>query len=232
MNQLRIVICSGPTREWLDPVRYITNPSTGETGFHLAKVAQQHAICKELIYIAGHVSPAYQTLPKAICKQVSCTEEMAQAVQHSIQDHTILFMVAAPADFRPAKKECHKIKKTQKDCLHLTMEPTIDILKSLIPYKSRYNFYVIGFAAETKNMKAYALKKLTEKNMNLICANEVYYQRKGFGHHDNLITVYDANEGEKKIGPLPKADLAHELFHYTLQKLQLLQQVQEAKTTT
>ncbi len=221
MKKYNCIVCSGPTREWLDPVRYVTNASTGETGYYLAEYACQHPVIGRVIYISGPVAEKFQRVKnvKNIC--VECTADMAQAVNDYLSDDTLLFMVAAPADYKPVEIKTEKIKKNDKDMLNVQMERTIDVLGS-ISSVAFSGCFIVGFAAETSNLKEYALKKLKDKKMDLVCGNEVYRQEKGFGHGENILYVYDRRQREKKIGPLPKNMLAQSLFDYTVTHLQLI----------
>ena len=214
-----VMITSGPTREWLDPVRFISNPASGRTGWHLAETAKKQF--QKIIYICGPVHPPYHRVEGAINISVETTEEMHDAVHNSLEDSCLLFMTAAPADFYyPAYSES-KIKKSEffrseKSKISLKLEPTVDILKSIIPRTPHLsNFYRIGFSAETHNILERSLQKLKSKELDLICANQVYQDFTGFGDNPNTIFLLDRNGKQNTIGPCGKEELAELLLEYT-----------------
>lgn len=213
----RLVVASGPTREWLDPVRFITNPSSGQTGWELARFGLAHADIGEVILISGPGLDRFRTLENAQNVEVDTTAEMATVVRASLCDNCLLFMAAAPADFTPSKPSELKIKKEQMDRMQIELSRTEDILKSLIPIATELeNLHRVGFAAETDHMEEHALKKLNQKNLDFICANHVYKITHGFGSHENTLLVLGKHGSRKILGPSPKSDLAQTLLNYII----------------
>lgn len=195
MKSLRILITAGPTRENIDPVRFISNRSSGKMGYALAEAAQKLKLKVSLI--TGPVS-----IPSPENISVSCVEsaeEMFQAVKKQFAKNDIIIMAAAVADYRPALASTSKIKKT-KDTLTLKLIKTPDILKHLGSQKKPRQL-LVGFAAETNELLRNAKKKLLSKNLDLIVANEVGKKGSGFESDENKVTVI---ESSGKIHRWPK----------------------------
>ncbi len=212
-KEFQLVITSGPTREWLDPVRFISNPSTGITGYFLAKFGLE--IYKNVTYIAGYTTEQFKNVLGANNISVDNTQSMANAVFKELKDNTILIMAAAPADFTPSYYSEKKIKKNSEDQI-LVLKPTIDILKTIgIEKQKNYkNLILVGFAAETDNIKNHALEKLEKKNIHFVCANQVYKTQKGFSSLENTIYIYDRWGGEVIIGPDSKEIICKKILEY------------------
>lgn len=215
-EEYRLVVSSGPTREWIDPVRYISNPSSGRTGWAIA--TKGVSLFKEVIFISGPVISKYSSVKNATNIHVDTTEDMAKAVHEWIGDKTILIMAAAPADFTARKASDHKIKKTSSESHHIELLPTRDILKSLKGKKFN-SFIKVGFAAETNDVENYALKKLKDKKLDYICANQVFKQNMGFGENINTLTIYSKKGSTKTIGPGDKKKLAGQLIKYLIRDI-------------
>ncbi|MDH5656572.1 MAG: phosphopantothenoylcysteine decarboxylase [Spirochaetia bacterium] len=215
-EEYTLIVTSGPTREWIDPVRFISNPASGRTGWHLADAGKKKF--HQVIYISGPGHPSFQNVDGAQNLPVESTEEMAEAVHQNIGSKSILFMTAAPADYRPARTEEHKIKKENKAALEIKLVPTTDILMSIsgVFYE---NFYRVGFAAETDNIIENAITKMVRKNLDFICANTVNKEQIGFGDHANTLTVIDRKKNKKQIGPAVKEKLAEELLSMIINHL-------------
>jgi phosphopantothenoylcysteine decarboxylase/phosphopantothenate--cysteine ligase len=215
-SRMRLVVASGPTREWIDPVRFITNASSGKTGWEIARNGLSRFA--EVVYIAGPC--AYRMLEGATCIAVDTTSDMADAVLKSICENSLLIMAAAPADYTPVTPATQKIKKVPGET-HRTLElrPTTDILK-----KAGENppprCIRVGFAAETENLKENALEKLKRKNADFICGNEVYRERSGFGEVQNTLHLFDRTGHEIVLGPMPKDRLAQSLLDVLERRLQ------------
>ncbi|GIX41296.1 MAG: DNA/pantothenate metabolism flavoprotein [Leptospiraceae bacterium] len=217
-HYFKLIVTSGPTREWIDPVRFISNPSSGKTGYFLAKKGLNYY--REVVYIAGYAEKEYKNVEKAKNISVDTTNSMAEAVFNELEDYTILIMAAAPADYTPKLTSNIKLKKQEEEkVLHLM--PTIDILKTVGTQKiSLYNkLILIGFAAETNHVREYALEKLNKKNAHFICANQVFKNQSGFGNIENTIVIYDKWNQEKKIGPYPKEILCDKIIEYLNQRI-------------
>jgi len=169
---MKILITAGPTREYIDPVRFISNPSTGKIGYLLAEIAKSKGF--EVVLISG---PTYLEKPQDVqVIQVETAIEMKDEVLKIFPEVDCLIMSAAVSDWKPYKKFSTKIKKKKE--WNLKLVPNPDILKAVAKIK-KTNQKVIGFALETKNIKANALKKLKGKKLDLIVANTPNFFGKG-----------------------------------------------------
>ncbi|HLW36270.1 MAG TPA: phosphopantothenoylcysteine decarboxylase [Chthoniobacterales bacterium] len=197
---MRFLITAGPTREPIDPVRYLSNRSSGKMGYAIAEAAIEAG--HEVILISGPVNVAR---PRgAAVVPVSTSEEMFDAVVQHTGNCDILVMSAAVADYKPAKVSRTKIKKREAD-LSLELKPTRDILSSL-PKNRRY--LVVGFAAETDDIEANARKKLHAKNCDIVVANDA---RTAMESDENEVTVLFSDDQKKKISRALKKIVAREL---------------------
>ncbi|MDB6146363.1 MAG: coabc dfp: phosphopantothenoylcysteine decarboxylase / phosphopantothenate--cysteine ligase, partial [Spartobacteria bacterium] len=186
---MRFVVTAGPTQEPIDPVRYLSNRSSGRMGYAIAEAALEAG--HQVILISGRVN--LSPPPKADFISVLTSDEMHDAVHEQLPGCDVLIMCAAVADYKPSKFSADKIKKHEpKLSLELTL--TRDILASLP--KSR-NFLVVGFAAETSDLKKNAQKKLQEKHLDMIVANDVSRADVGMESADNEVTILFPN-GEMK----------------------------------
>ena len=220
MNPLlsNLIVVSGPTREWIDPVRFLSNPSSGNTGLHIAMNAKNYF--NKITYISGPGKEKYRKVKGAKNIIVESVHEMYDAVHASITNSCLLIMAAAPADYYPKNLSLQKIKKKYALSLQIDLLPSPDILKSLIPIADSYDdFYRVGFAAETQNVIENAKKKLKKKELFLICANQVYREDIGFGNHNNSLIILDKQGKTHKIGPLPKDKIAVELLAVIVQAI-------------
>ena len=198
----RIVVTAGPTREAIDPVRFISNHSSGKMGVALASSAWRRGA--DVALVAGPMSVAPPPGPELTA--VESTEEMARAVERLVPKADVLIMAAAPADFRPASVAKSKIKKG-KSAPVLEMEQTTDILRATIA-KRRKNAIVVGFALETDDVVANARKKLEEKLLDLIVVNDATEPGAGFGVDTNRVTLIDRAGAEEVLPLLSKAEVA------------------------
>ncbi len=209
-----VVITAGPTREAIDPVRYISNHSSGKMGFALAQAAQQ--LGAEVTLISGPVSLQTPNGVKRI--NVVSAEEMHQAAIANATHHDIFIGCAAVADYRPVDIAAQKIKKTaDNDDMHITMVKNPDIIASVASLSASRPF-TVGFAAETQNVEAYALDKLQRKNLDMICANDVSIAGQGFNSDSNAITVYWQG-GSKSLGSAMKTELSHAILEAISEQL-------------
>ncbi|MEK6726675.1 MAG: bifunctional phosphopantothenoylcysteine decarboxylase/phosphopantothenate--cysteine ligase CoaBC [Deltaproteobacteria bacterium] len=182
----RIVVTAGPTYEAIDPVRFIGNRSSGKMGYALARMALRRGA--EVTLISG---PSSLLSPRgARFISVESAEEMSKAVTANLKDATIVIMAAAVADYRPKKAASEKLKKGAVS-ISLDLEKTEDIISEIGRRKRKR--LIIGFAAETNNLWANAKKKLKEKNLDLIIANNVKEPGAGFGVDTNIVTILDKN---------------------------------------
>ena len=179
----KIIVTAGPTREHLDPVRFISNRSSGKMGFELADEAHNRGA--EVILISG---PTHLLPPRDIKSFfVQSAEEMNQAVEDHFHDTDILIMAAAVSDFMFSSQMKQKAKKSQS-IENLQIVPTVDILSQLS--RSKKNQICVGFAAETENIEQNALLKLKKKKLDLIVANDVSEEGIGFDAEDNRVSLF------------------------------------------
>ncbi|OAI49186.1 phosphopantothenoylcysteine decarboxylase [Gammaproteobacteria bacterium SCGC AG-212-F23] len=204
-----ILITAGPTREYVDPVRYFSNASSGKMGYALAEAARDAGASVTLI--SGPVALAKPDRVTSI--DVVSAKDMYDAVMQEIAACDVFMSAAAVSDYTCDNVATHKIKKTD-DILNLQLRRTPDIVASVAALAKRP--FIIGFAAETENLSEFAKTKLQQKKTNMIFANLVGRDQ-GIGTDDNTITVFSDDE-EKTFGPLSKARLARELILYIAKK--------------
>jgi len=207
----KILITAGPTRESLDPVRYLTNPSSGRMGYALAEEAVLRGADVTLISGPAALPP----VENAKMILVESAHEMAQVVEKQWASHDVLIMAAAVADYRPHKILKDKIKK-RDDSFQLKLERTEDILKKASAQKKKR--ITVGFALETKDDEKQALRKLNEKNLDFICLNNPTESGAGFQEDTNRVTLLDAKGGKEKLPIMPKWEVAQKI----LDKIELL----------
>jgi phosphopantothenoylcysteine decarboxylase/phosphopantothenate--cysteine ligase len=196
---LKVMITAGPTRERIDPVRFITNRSSGKMGFAVAEAAREAGA--EVVLVSGPVNVA--TPPGVRRVDVETAEQMMNAVNEHVADTDIFIAAAAVSDYRPVQCASEKIKKTS-DSLSLTLSRTTDILATVAARAPRP--FVVGFAAETQNVERNALAKLEGKRLDMIAANQVG-DNLAFDCEDNALTVYWPG-GKQDLGHAPKRQLA------------------------
>ncbi|MFH0974370.1 MAG: phosphopantothenoylcysteine decarboxylase [Spirochaetota bacterium] len=197
LKNRKIIVTGGPTREWIDPVRYISNASSGKMGIALAEAAAARS--KQTVFIHGPIDNSLLTDKRFRSVQVETTNDLLNAVINELTPDCIIIMAAAPADYRPAERSSTKIKKEDgNDELILKLTKNPDILKFIAEKKTRdaslSGIFVAGFAAETDNTENNALKKLIAKNLDMICLNDVTQKDAGFGTDTNLITIFIRNK--------------------------------------
>jgi len=203
----RILITAGATREPIDPVRFISNRSSGQMGFALAEAADKRGA--NVIVVAGTTTADPPTDIELI--KVTSAEDMRSAVLGQIEEATILIAAAAVADYRPKKTEAAKIKKSNPT-LNLELERTPDILGD-VAHKKRKDQLLIGFAAETNDILSNATAKLTSKKLDVIVANDVSRNDIGFDSPNNAVTIL-VRDGLQPI-ELPvmsKLEIAHRIL--------------------
>jgi phosphopantothenoylcysteine decarboxylase/phosphopantothenate--cysteine ligase len=204
-SSIRCLITAGPTREFIDPVRFISNPSTGKMGFAIAEAALEAGWNVDLV--AGPV--ALEEPDGAIMYPVVTAEEMFHQVDALFDACDVLIMTAAVSDFRPVKQHAHKEKKDDAS-MTIEFERTTDILKTMTERKAHQT--VVGFAAETKDVVTYAKQKLESKNLDFIVANNVGQPGVGFAADTNEVLLIAADGSSVKLGPTTKAAIAKELI--------------------
>ena len=211
LNGRHVVITAGATQEEIDPVRYITNHSTGKMGYALAKEARNAGA--RVTLISGKTN-----LPKPYgvdVVNVTSAADMAKSVIDNFENADVVIMSAAVADYTPIEKAEQKIKKTDGD-LSIALKRTQDILLT-IGKKKREDQIVIGFAMETENLLENATKKLQEKNANYIIANSIREPGAGFGVDTNIVKIISPTSVED-LGLLSKDKTAKEILRHCLKK--------------
>ncbi|MEK4250391.1 bifunctional phosphopantothenoylcysteine decarboxylase/phosphopantothenate--cysteine ligase CoaBC [Paenibacillus sp. FSL W7-1287] len=207
----KVLVTAGGTIERLDPVRYLTNDSSGKMGFAVAQAAQEQGA--EVTVIAGRTSaPAPQGVELV---QVESAEDMLQAVLARFETSDIVIKSAAVADYRPKVIHNQKLKKTGSDELVLQLERTTDILETIGKRKSHQT--VVGFAAETEQIDVYALDKLNRKNCDFIIANDVSTEGAGFNGDTNIISIYSKQGLVERLPLMSKLDAARRLLNIVAQ---------------
>jgi phosphopantothenoylcysteine decarboxylase/phosphopantothenate--cysteine ligase len=204
-SSIRCLITAGPTREFIDPVRFISNPSSGKMGFALAEAALDAGWNVDLV--AGPV--ALEEPDGVILYPVVTAEEMFHQVDALFDACDILIMTAAVSDFRPIVQHRHKEKKDEA-LLSIDFERTTDILKTMTKRKAHQT--VVGFAAETRDVVGYAKQKLESKRLDYIVANEVGQVGTGFSADNNEVLLIAADGSSVKLGPTSKRAIAEELI--------------------
>jgi phosphopantothenoylcysteine decarboxylase / phosphopantothenate---cysteine ligase len=204
----RVLITAGPTRERIDPVRFISNRSSGKMGFAVAQAIQEAGA--EVVLVSGPVN--IFTPPGVRRVDVESAADMLAAVLREVEGIDIFISTAAVADYRPAHPAEQKIKKTS-DTLDLNMERTSDVLATVAARSSRP--FVVGFAAETESVEQNARLKLVKKNLDMIAANEVGHD-KAFDCEDNHLIVLTRN-GRHDLGKASKVELARKLVAQIVQ---------------
>jgi phosphopantothenoylcysteine decarboxylase/phosphopantothenate--cysteine ligase len=210
LNGKHITITAGPTREEIDPVRYLSNHSSGKMGYALAIAAQELGATVTLI--SGPVNLLAPANIQAIL--VSSAQQMYDAVMQTTQHCDIFIGCAAVADYRVQQKTNQKIKKSDSE-LTLTFIKNPDILSDVAHLANPP--FTLGFAAETQNLREYALGKLHRKKLNMIAANDVSDSKIGFNSDQNALTIF-WSKGEKKLDVADKQLLARQLMQLVAQR--------------
>ncbi len=198
----RVLVTAGATREAIDPVRFITNHSTGKMGFALAKAAMLRGA--QVTLVCGKT----EAVPPMFVNRtdVVSAEDMFNAVTSVSDEQDIIIKAAAVADYRPVHIAGEKIKKTDGD-MSIPLERTKDILAYLGEHK-REGQILCGFAMETENLIENAMSKLMRKNLDIIAANSIRQSGAGFGNDTNIITII-TKDGTEELGKLSKLEAAH-----------------------
>ncbi|MDR4476750.1 MAG: bifunctional phosphopantothenoylcysteine decarboxylase/phosphopantothenate--cysteine ligase CoaBC [Nitrospira sp.] len=202
----RVLISAGPTQEAIDPVRFISNRSSGKMGYALAEAARMRGA--EVVLVSG---PTALPAPTGVdyCP-VTTAEDMRKALLSRFTWSDTVIMAAAVADFRPAQPAQHKLKKRHRPITQLALTPTDDILQEL--GERRTTQVLVGFAAETEDLLAHAREKLHAKHVDLLVANDVSAAGSGFGSDTNRVVLL-ASDGEAEELPLlPKRDVADRIL--------------------
>lgn len=218
----RILVSAGPTQEAIDPVRFISNRSSGKMGYAIAEAAQARGA--QVVLVTG---PTALQQPKGIeVVSVATAEEMMKAMSSRLAWSTTVIMAAAVVDFRPTNPALQKLKKQGRTGQTLELELTTDILASLSAQRTTQ--LMVGFAAETNDLIAHAKRKLTGKGLDLIVANDITTLGGGFGSDQNAATLIDREGALTELPLMPKRALADAI----LNRAQELLRVRESNQTT
>ena len=197
-----VVVSAGGTMEPIDPVRVITNHSSGKMGYALAEAARDRGA--NVVLVTAPTSLSDPVLVKVV--QVRTAEQMGEAIQEHVKEADALVMAAAVADYKPATAADQKIKKSDND-LNITLAKTEDILKS-----AKGNFIRVGFAAESENLVENAKSKVDSKKLDLIAANDITAEGSGFGSDTNQVTLIDRDLKVEELPLLTKYDVSNRIL--------------------
>lgn len=201
MQGKRVLVTAGPTQESIDPVRFITNHSTGKMGYAIAKMCMLRGA--EVTLVSGPTSIAKPEFVHVV--DVVTAKEMYEEVTKRAKDQDIIIKAAAVADYRPKSVSSEKMKKKDDD-LAISMERTDDILKFLGEHKKEHQF-LCGFSMETENMLENSRKKLEKKHLDMIVANNLKVEGAGFAGDTNVVTIITGQE-EVSLGKMTKEETA------------------------
>lgn len=204
---MKILVTAGPTREPIDPVRFISNRSSGKMGYAVAQAGREHG--HEVRLVSGPV--ALQPPAGVELTSVSTADEMRAAVERSLEWCDALVMAAAVADWRPSRVAANKLKKSSS-APRIELEATPDILKAIASRKGRRLF--VGFAAETERVLDEASRKLREKNLDLVVANDVSAPDAGFDVDTNRVTLLSRDGARESLPLLSKHEVADRIVRW------------------
>jgi phosphopantothenoylcysteine decarboxylase/phosphopantothenate--cysteine ligase len=200
-----LLVTAGPTCEDIDPVRYITNRSSGKMGYAVAEAGARRGA--KVILLSG---PTALATPEGVERvDVRTAEEMLAAARKHFPACSLAIFAAAVADYRPAKPASSKIKRS-KEALTIRLEPNTDILATLA--KEKGERIVVGFAAETEQVAENARKKLAQKNADLVVANDVTAEGAGFDHDTNIVTLFSRDGRDLPLPRMSKAEVAERIL--------------------
>jgi phosphopantothenoylcysteine decarboxylase / phosphopantothenate---cysteine ligase len=201
-----VLLTAGPTQEAIDPVRFLTNRSSGRMGYAVAEAAAQRGA--KIVLVSG---PTSLDTPAGVTRiDVRTASEMLSAVEQHFAEATIAIFAAAVADYRPADPVVSKIKRTSEDSITLQLVPNADILATMARKKG--DRLVVGFAAETDRVAENARKKLKDKNADLIVANDVTAEGAGFDLDTNVVTIFSRDGRDLPLPKLTKREVAHRIL--------------------
>jgi phosphopantothenoylcysteine decarboxylase/phosphopantothenate--cysteine ligase len=207
----RVLVTAGPTREPMDPVRFVSNPSSGKMGYAIAKAAAARGA--EVVLVSG---PVNLDVPAGVCRiSVETAAEMAKAVFAEAKDADVVIKAAAVSDYKPAESAPHKVKKSDED-LTVVFDRTEDILYQLGKVK-KPGQVLVGFAAETRDLEKNATQKLSAKNLDLIAGNLVIGDESAFGADVSSIRLFFKNKTSEKLPVMDKQAAAHVLLDRVLE---------------
>jgi len=207
-----VLVTAGPTREYIDPVRFFSNPSSGKMGYAIARAAEHRGAVVSLVSGPVNLEP-----PSNVNVEITeSAEKMAEKVLDCAQQSDIIIKTAAVGDFRPSSSASQKIKKTGKS-LTLELEPNVDILKELGQRKDSQ--ILVGFAAETEDLAKNAGKKLKEKNLDMIVGNLIGTADSGFEADTNKVTLFYKDGSSEALPLMEKDEVAHQLLNRIVRML-------------
>ncbi len=212
LKKNKIIVTGGPTREWFDPIRYISNASSGKMGVALADEAFR--ISGNTVFIHGPINEQLVQNRKFRCVSVESTADLLEAVLKELEEPCVLIMAAAPADYTPVEKSEEKIKKSDGDLI-INMKRTPDILKNVAAVRAEKGLeriFVVGFAAETNDTENYAKNKLVQKNLDMICLNDVSREGAGFNVDTNIMTLFTRDGSRFELPMMSKEKVAQEIL--------------------
>lgn len=212
LSGLQVLISAGPTVEAIDPVRFISNHSSGKMGYAIAAAAENRGA--HVTLVSG---PVYLEPPVNVeTVDVTSCDDMYAAMMEQLDKAEVIIKVAAVADFKPKEPKTSKIKKrSADDQLKIEMSQNRDILKEIGKKKNK-NQFLVGFAAETDNLEQYAIKKMSEKNLDMIVANIVGKKDSGFAVDTNKVTLFFKNSPLVDVPLLEKDAVAHRILDHIL----------------
>ena len=207
----RILITAGATREYIDPVRFISNPSSGKMGYSLARAAWLRGAEVTLVTAYAEIPPPYgvNTI------EVESADEMYKAVKSNLKEKDVVIKAAAVSDYKSGNKKTNKIKKSSRS-ISLELTKTKDILEEI--GRSKNGTFLIGFAAESENLTKNSTKKLKDKYLDLIVANDIKKPGAGFGADTNIVTVISKDGKKIDLPMMAKEELGHEILNFIAKK--------------
>ena len=212
LHGLKVIVTAGPTREAIDPVRFISNRSSGKMGYAVAQAAREAGA--EVVLVSG---PVQIPTPRGVERvEVESAEQMLEAVRRNLVGAHIFISAAAVSDYRAHQVACEKIKKTS-DTMNLSLARAPDVLATIS--RSESPPFLVGFAAETEHVERNALAKLTGKNLDMIAANKVG-EGLAFDKDENALTVYWAGGGKRELAFTSKLALARQLVEVIAERYQ------------
>ncbi|ALV20939.1 MAG: bifunctional phosphopantothenoylcysteine decarboxylase/phosphopantothenate--cysteine ligase CoaBC [Carnobacterium sp.] len=212
LKNKQVVVTAGGTKERIDPVRYITNDSSGKMGYSLAIAARDLGATVTLISASRQLVQPFGVA----FVQVDSAKEMQEAVMQAYEQADIVVMAAAVSDYRPSNQAVEKIKKNEAT-MTLTLDKTTDILAEL--GKQKQHQFLIGFAAETNNLEKYARGKLKQKKADMIVANDVSKPHAGFNKDTNEVSIFMADEDPIELSVRSKQEIATEILRVAINQM-------------
>lgn len=206
----KVLVTAGPTREALDPVRFLTNRSSGRMGYALAEAAARRGA--EVTLVSG---PVALECPTGVRREfVESTQDLYCAMERLCREQDVIIQAAAPADYRPAHIAGQKIKKADGEAMELKLVENPDVA-AMVGSKKRPGQVLVAFAAETQNLSENAAKKLDKKNVDFIVGNDVTRPGAGFDVDTNIITIFDRS-GATELPMMKKTEVADKILDHVL----------------